>query len=259
MILARIIEHKREEIEKSKENISFKQLQDKLSPLPQRRNFLSAITRPHQINLIAEIKKSSPSGGILREKFSPVEIAEIYELSGATAISILTDKQFFGGELSHISQVRQMVNLPILRKDFIIDEYQIYESAAAGSDAFLLICDILSKEELSHFIGLGSELNMDALVEVHSEEDLEKALEADAPIIGINNRNLHSLKVDLETSFRLMRLIPHHKTVVSESGIKSHEDVMSLKSVGINIVLIGEAFMRSEDIGAKVKEIIGHQ
>lgn len=258
MILTQIIENKRKEIEKSKEKIPLKQLQESLSLLSQRRNFLSSISRPHQINLIAEIKKRSPSSGILREDFSPSTVAEIYEFNGAAAISILTDKEFFGGETSHINQVRQRVNLPILRKDFIIDEYQIYESAVIGSDAFLLISDILSKEELSGFIRLGLELNMDMVVEVHSEEDLEKALKADAPIIGINNRSLHTFKVDLETTPRLMRLIPKHKIVISESGIKSHEDVMFLKSVGINIVLIGEAFMRSGDIGAKVKEIMGH-
>ena len=257
MILARIIEQKKKEIEAVKEKIPLKQLQAELNLLPPRRSFLSSITRPNRINLIAEIKRCSPSSGILREDFSPSMIAEIYEHSGAAAISVLTDKAFFGGETSHISQVRQRVNLPILRKDFIIDEYQIYESKVVGSDAFLLISDILSEEELSRFLHLSSELNMDAVVEVHSEEDLEKALKVEAPVIGINNRNLHTFKIDLETTPRLMRLIPRHRTVITESGIKSHEDVMFLKSVGINIVLIGEAFMRSRDIGAKVREIMG--
>lgn len=257
MILARIIEQKKKEIEAAKEKIPLRKLQAELDLLPPRRDFLSSIARPNRINLIAEIKKCSPSSGILRKDFSPPMIAEIYERSGAAAISVLTDKEFFGGDTSHISQVRQRVNLPILRKDFIIDEYQIYESKVIGSDAFLLISDILSEEELSRFLRLGLELDMHMVVEVHSEEDLEKALKVDALIIGINNRNLHTFKIDLETTPRLMRLIPRHKTVVSESGIKSHEDVMFLRSVGINTVLIGETLLRSEDIGAKIKEIMG--
>lgn len=257
MILARIIEQKKKEIEAAKERVPLEGLQADLSLLPEGRNFLASITRPHRINLIAEVKMSSPSGGILREDFSPAMIAEIYEHSGAAAISVLTDKEFFGGDNSHIGEVRQAVSLPVLRKDFIIDEYQIYESKAIGSDAFLLIADILSVEELSRFVSLGQELKMDMIVEVHSEEDLEKALKVEPPIIGINNRNLHTFKVNLEITPRLMRSIPRHNVVVSQSGIKSYEDVMFLKSVGINTVLIGEAFMKSEDIGAKVKEIMG--
>jgi len=179
-----------------------------------------------------------------------------YQANGASAISVLTDERFFEGRLEYIARIKESVSLPVLRKDFIIDEYQIYESLVAGADAVLLIADILSANELVGFYNLAASLGLDAMVEVHNEEDVEKALAAGAPVIGINNRDLHTFRVDLGVTQKLVRLIPQNKVKVSESGIKSYEDVMFLKSLGVNAVLIGEAFMEAEDIAARMRDIM---
>lgn len=258
MILAQIIESKRREIEEAKSKLSQKALQEKLVFPEKKRSFKSAITNPHRISLIAEIKRCSPSRGIIREDFDPAKIALEYQANGASAISVLTDNPFFGGDLSHIRSVKEKTALPVLRKDFIIDEYQIYESQAASADALLLISELLSKEELRKFNSVCSELEMETFLEIHSEEEWEKVSELDFHIIGINNRDLRTFKVNLETTSRLIRLIPKEKVVVSESGIRTYEDVMWLRSLGIDAVLIGEAFMASRDIGAKMREVMGY-
>ncbi len=260
MILTRIINEKRLEVEESKKNLALEKLLEIISKgrIEPRRNFKNSITKNHHIHLIAEIKKASPSCGVLREDFDPVKIAQVYEANKAESISILTDGKFFQGKLSYISRVREVTTIPILRKDFIIDEYQLYESFIAGADAVLLISDILSEEELTSFLSIVNRLNMSGVVEVHSEWDLEKALKVGSPILGINNRDLHTFKVDINTTSRLIRLIPKGKVVIAESGITSYEKVMFLKSLGVDAVLIGEAFMRSPDIGAKVKEVMGY-
>lgn len=259
MILTKIIEEKRKEIEDSKKKISESELLETLESREPGRihSFKNAISRPHKIHLIAEIKKASPSAGVMREDFVPVKIASIYEASGASAISVLTDEKFFQGRLSYLALIKKHVSLPILRKDFIIDEYQIYESVSAGADAALLIADLLSVEELKRFIDLGRRYRLDFLVEVHTEEDVEKTIDAGAEIIGINNRDLHTFKVDIKMTPRLLKAIPDGKIVVSESGIKSKEEVSYLKSLGIKAVIIGEAFMRASDIGGKIREIMG--
>ncbi|MEA3329051.1 MAG: indole-3-glycerol phosphate synthase TrpC [Candidatus Omnitrophota bacterium] len=257
MILNKILSQKRKEIEEAKAKVSQKGLIEKKSDFPGRRDFKSAISKAHQINLIAEIKKASPSRGIIREDFNPVRIAQLYQNSAARAISILTDQQFFKGSLDYLNQVRQVVTLPILRKDFIIDEYQIYQSALAGADAVLLIAAILSGEELNRFLSVASGIGLDVIVEIHSEKDIEKLSQTDPLIIGINNRDLVSFEVNLDTTERLIRLLPKGKIIISESGVKTHQDVMKLKSLGVNAVLIGEGFMESEDISAKVKEVMG--
>ena len=185
-----------------------------------------------------------------------MKIAITYQANGASAISVLTDERFFEGKLEHLAKVRENVSIPVLRKDFFIDEYQIYETVAYGADAILLICDILSQAELAKFHSIATELGLDCLVEVHNEEDIEKALSVDADIIGINNRDLHTFKVDLAVTQRLIRMIPQNKTIVSESGIKRYEDMMFLRSLGINAVLVGETFMESEDIAAKMRELM---
>jgi indole-3-glycerol phosphate synthase len=258
MILSRIIEEKRVELAKKKEGLALSELKKSLeepSILP-RLDFKKAISA-EGINLIAEIKKRSPSRGILRKGFRPVEIALDYAVAGARALSVLTDEKFFGGDLSLIKEIKKEVSLPVLEKDFIIDEYQVYEARSKGADAVLLIADILSAEEMKRFLGIARSLGMEVLCEVHSEEDLDKAVGAGAEIIGINNRNLHDFKVDIEVTARLARHIPHGKIVVSESGIKTYKDVMYLKSLGVNAVLIGEAFMVADDIVAKVREVMG--
>ena len=256
MILSRIIEDKRRVVEEAKRAKPQEELVKEIRNLSVKSQFKKNISRPHHINLIAEIKKASPSKGILRGDFNAVKIAITYQANGASAISVLTDERFFEGRLEHVTKVRENVSIPILRKDFFIDEYQIYESVAAGADAILLICEILSIAEMTKFHNLARELGLDCLVEVHNDEDIEKALAIDAAIIGINNRDLHTFKVDLGVTQRLIRLIPQNKVIVSESGIKRYEDVMFLKSLGVNAVLIGEAFMEADDIAAKMREMM---
>lgn len=256
MILSRIIEEKRKVVDEAKKAKPLGDLIKEIKSLSVRSSFKKNISRPHHINLIAEIKKTSPSKGILRGDFNPVKIAITYQANGASAISVLTDERFFEGRLEYIPKVRGNVSIPILRKDFFIDEYQIYETVASGAEAILLIPEILSMAQISKFYNLATELGLDCLVEVHNEEDIEKALAIGATIIGINNRDLHTFKVDLGVTQRLIRLIPQNKVIVSESGIKGYEDIMFLKSLGINAVLIGEAFMEADDIAAKMREMM---
>lgn len=258
MLLTKIVEEKKKEVEIAKEKLPLSQIQKQLMVLPSSRGFKQAISKEHEIVLIAEIKKTSPSSGILRQEFDPVRIAQIYRAYGAKAISILTDEKFFQGKLPYIDIVKREVYLPILRKDFIIDKYQIYESKLSGADAILLISDLLSRSELFQFLEICKNLAMDAVVEIQNEEDLNKALSVDSQIIGINNRDLHTFKVNLETTSNLVKLIPEDKKIISESGIKTYEDVMYLKSLGVHAVLIGETFMRSDDIGSKIRELMGY-
>lgn len=256
MILSRIIEDKRRVVEEAKKTVTQDELARRAGAVYLKSQFKKSISRPHHINLIAELKKASPSKGIIRGDFNPVKIAITYEANGASALSVLTDERFFEGKLEYIKKIRESVSIPILRKDFIIDEYQIYETVVGGADAILLIAEILSAAELAGFHGIAKDLGLDVLVEVHNEENVEKALGANAEIIGINNRDLHTFRVELATAQRLIRLIPKDKVTVAESGIKTCEDVMFLKSLGLNSVLIGEAFMEADDIAAKMREIM---
>ncbi|MBD3425840.1 MAG: indole-3-glycerol phosphate synthase TrpC [Candidatus Omnitrophica bacterium] len=256
MILSKIIEEKRREIDRSQKQVPLNELKDKASSMYTKSMFRKSISRRGHINLIAEIKRSSPSKGIIRQDFDPLRIALAYQASGASAISVLTDERFFDGKLEYLKLVKERVTIPVLRKDFIIDEYQIYETLVSGADALLLIAQILTQEELTRYLAFTRELGMDALVEVHNEEDVEKALASNAAIIGINNRDLSDFNVDISNTQRLIRLIPETKVIVSESGIETYEQVMFLKSLGVNCVLIGETFMRAENIGQKVRELI---
>lgn len=256
MILGRIVEEKRKVVEEAKRILPQENVLAEIRNVCVKSSFKKNISRPHHINLIAEIKKASPSKGVIRGDFNPSRIAVTYQANGASAISILTDERFFEGKLEYIKKVKESVTLPILRKDFIIDEYQIYESVLAGADAILLICEILSLDELTRFYNLAVSLGLDVLMEAHNEEDMEKAIASGAQIIGINNRDLHTFRVDMGVTQRLIRLIPPGRVKVSESGIKSYEDVMFLKSLGVNAVLIGEAFMESDDIAAKMREMM---
>ena len=256
MILSRIIEEKRREVEESKRQKPLETLAREVKGICVKSSFKKNISRPHHINLIAEIKKASPSKGILRGDFNPVKIGITYQAGGASAISVLTDERFFEGHIEYIKKVKESVSLPVLRKDFIIDEYQVYESVAAGADAILLIAELLETNEMTGLYNLAVSLGLDVLMEAHTEEDVEKALAAGGSIIGINNRDLHTFKVDLGVTQKLIRLIPQNKIKVSESGIRTYEDVMFLKSLGVNAVLIGEAFMEAGDISAKMREIM---
>lgn len=253
-ILDNIILEKISEVEKIKETFSNGYF--KKEPFPETKDFKWSLVND-QISMIAEIKKQSPSAGLIRENFDPVEIAKIYEKAGADAISVLTDEKFFGGKSTFLQQVKQSVTLPILRKEFIIDEFQIYESRYLGADAVLLIASVLSEDMLKNCIRIASKLHMDCLVEVHSEADLEKSLCVGAEIIGINNRNLDTFVVDINTSLSLKKKIPDNVVTVSESGIKTREDVLKLEACGFNAVLVGETLMKEERIENKLHELKG--
>lgn len=202
---------------------------------------------PEKLSLIAEIKKASPSAGVIVESFDPVAIAKNYARAGAEAISVLTDEQFFQGRLEYLAQVREAVSVPLLRKDFILDEVQIMEAAAAGADAVLLIVAALEQEQLHRLLETAATYQMEALVEVHSLEELDRALETDAQIIGINNRNLATFEVDLSVTERLSEEVPSDVVLVSESGIKTAADLARVRACGVNAVLIGEALMRAQN------------
>jgi indole-3-glycerol phosphate synthase len=220
------------------------------------RSFARALARTDRINIIAEIKRRSPSKGIIREVFDPVRIAESYQSGGAVALSVLCEEDFFDGSLDHLEAVSGVVDLPLLRKDFIIDEYQIYESAARSADAVLLITAILDDPLLGRLLGLARELNLDALVEVHSSDEMKRAVRAGANIIGVNNRNLTTFEVDLNTSFELAEMAPRDAILVSESSLSQGSDIRRLKQAGFSGFLIGEHLMRADDPGRALRELI---
>jgi len=258
-ILKKIVEDKRIELQEQKRKIPLKILKEQISNLPPTRNFKAAI-KGQNLSLIAEIKKASPSVGVIREGFDPAELAKTYELNGASAISVLTEKKYFSGDLNYLKVVKEITAVPVLRKDFIFDEYQIYESRVAGADAILLIVSILDDETLAKLLDLTKKLGLDALVETHTEREIERALKNGAEIIGINNRNLDTFEVNLVNSVNLLHLIPLNKVVVSESGVHDRKDMIILKNSGVDAALVGEAIVRSEDVGKKIRELLGkHQ
>ena len=223
----------------------------------QARPFRKAISNPRHLNLICELKKASPSEGVIREDFQPLRIAGIFEYAGAAAISVLTEPRFFKGRPSYLKTVRQVTTIPILRKDFIFESYQLYESALLETDAFLLIASLLTEAELKDLIALGRTLAMDALVEVHTDEDLKKAVAVGAEMIGINNRDLKTLTVDTDRAKRLLAHIPKGIPVVIESGFSRHEELMDYKSLGVHAFLVGTSLMKAEDIAKKIHELLG--
>ncbi len=256
-ILKQIVAKKSQRLIQRKSEFPEADLIKKIDTSSPPRFFFKSINRPRRISLIAEVKKASPSRGVIRPDFDPCDIVKTYKETGVQAISVLTEEDYFLGDINYINKIKQLVELPILRKDFIIQPYQIYESRAFGADALLLITELLSQESLSEFLDLSKSLGMDCLVEVHTEKDIKKALKAKAEFIGINNRDLNTLKVDLRTTERLYPLIPKDKTVVVESGIKTYQDILFLKVLGVKAVLIGEAFMEASDIQARIREIMG--
>jgi indole-3-glycerol phosphate synthase len=250
--LVKILAEKKKEVVRLKRSPLFNR-DKKRQPL---RNFKAAISMPQKISLIAEIKFASPSAGLIREKTDPIPIGRVYENAGAAAISLLTDQPFFQGDLEQLPRLKTAISLPILRKDFIIDEVQLWEAFFYGADAVLLIARILSQQQLTEYIDLCRELGMAALTEVHSRDDLEKAVASGAEIIGINNRDLDSFKVDIDTTFKLAPLVPNNCVLVSESGITTKGDIRALHTTSIQAVLIGSALMRSKDPAKKTKEIV---
>ena len=255
-ILERILEHKRREVEERRRAVPIGRIEEAIRSVGPPRDFKRAISSDG-ISLIAEIKKASPSAGVLREDLDPVGLASAYEAAGAAAISVITDRRFFMGELDYLRRVREAVDLPVLRKDFIIDEYQVIESRAWGADAALLIAAALEKRRLEELIRLVEEIGMTALVEVHDEAELEAALESGAQVIGINNRDLRTFEVSLEVTARLVPLIPEGKLIVSESGIKTRRDIELLSELEVDAVLIGEALVRSDDPKRAIKALFG--
>jgi len=250
-----IIEHKKHKLEKAERDLPLAEIERMAAPV-KNRGFKSAISKGNKINLIAELKKASPSHGVIRHDYDPEAIARIYKKSGAAALSVLTEDKYFQGSLDHLKEVRRAVDLPIMRKDFIISEYQIFESAVAGADAVLLIAAALDRGMLKALFHEAKSLGMDTVIEVHDQRDLDKALGVDAEIIGINNRNLKTLEVDIGTTRELTEKVPAGKIMISESGLREPEEVQSLASAGIRAVLIGTAFMEADDIGAEVKRVM---
>jgi len=256
MILTKIIEQTRKDLIERKRSISQDKLIDQVQGLKPARDFAQALCRPNTINIIAEAKKASPSKGLIRPDFDPVWIARCYEQSGAGAVSVLTEEHFFQGHLDYLRQIRRFVSLPIIRKDFIVDPYQVYEARAAGADAILLITAALELTQLSFLLNLTHDLGMQALVEVHTEEELHQALKANPKIIGINNRNLMTFSTDINTTIKLRALIPDGIITVSESGINTADDITRLRACGIDAFLIGESLMRETDPGLKLKQFL---
>lgn len=257
VILDEIYKHKLLEVEESKKRVSLSKLEEALPGLPPVKDFEATLRAGKAIKLIAEIKAASPSAGILREGLDPVGLALEYQRAGVVAISVLTDEKFFHGSLSNLERVRKAVSLPLLRKDFIIDSYQLYEARVAGADAALLIARLLDKKTLETLLKLAGQLGLACLVEVHTGEELRKVLDTPARLIGINNRDLDTFKVDLNTTLKLLPLITGNRTVVSESGINTREDVRRLEKAGVRAILVGEALVRSKDVTSKIRELLG--
>jgi indole-3-glycerol phosphate synthase len=257
MILDEIVAYKKEELARTKRKEPLADVRARAADAGPLRGFGLALAAQSQIKLIAEVKKASPSKGVIRQDFDPVAIAQVYETSGAACLSVLTEQRYFQGHLDYLGQIRRAVGLPLLRKDFIIDGYQIFEARAAGADAVLLIAAYLERSQLEDYLGIAAELGLDALVEAHTGRELERSLLAGAAIVGINNRDLSSFVVSLGTTFDLLTEIPDDRTVVSESGISSREDVERLQAAGVDAILVGESLMREKDISKKVRELLG--
>ena len=264
-ILEKIIADKKAEVSYRRSQKSLEQLKEDVRSKPKCRNFYKAVTKPNHrgINVIAEVKKASPSAGVIRQDFDPVTIAQTYEKCGADAISVLTDEKYFQGRLEYINQIKQVVDLPVLRKDFIIDVWQVYESRAAGADAILLIAEALKPGELMDLMIAAAELTLTVLLEVHQADTLlaVRSLigfpKKGYSILGINNRDLSTMQADLNTTSRLAELFDNKNELVAESGIKSRADVEKLKSVGVRAVLVGQVLCESPDIEKKFTELFG--
>ncbi len=257
MILDEIILYKKKELIETKRHVPLSEVKAKASDREPVRGFEKALSEGNDIKLVAEVKKASPSKGVIREDFDPVDISKSYTRSGATCLSVLTEKKYFQGKLDYLSEIRKAVSLPLLRKDFIIDPYQIPEARAAGADAILLIAACLERRQIEDLMNIAKELGLDVLVESHTYKELDKALLAGASLVGINNRDLKTFTVSVQTTLDLLKDIPDDRTVVSESGIKTRDDVIKLQQAGVDAVLVGESLMREKDIGKKVKELLG--
>lgn len=258
-ILDQIVTTKRAEIDRARQAVSERELRGKLSHAPPVRDFFAALSSGPPLRLIAEVKKASPSKGVIRADFDPVAIAQVYEQHGAACLSVLTDASYFQGSLDYLRQIRAAVSIPLLRKDFILDRYQLLEARLGGADAVLLIAECLDDCQLRSLHNEALELGMTPLVEFYDPANLPRVLDAGALLIGINNRDLHTFTVDLEHTLRLREQIPSDRLVVAESGIEQREDVVRLAAGGVQAMLVGESLMRAADIGAAVDRLLGAQ
>ncbi|HJV34681.1 indole-3-glycerol phosphate synthase TrpC [Geomonas sp.] len=260
-VLKKIVDYKQGELAAEKAAAPLNEITARLADLEDHpRGFEAALRNACESGwtaIIAEVKKGSPSKGVIRPDFDPLEIASIYQDNGASCLSVLTDQHFFLGHLGYLALIREQVSLPLLRKDFIFDPYQIYQARAAGADAILLIAAMLDLPQLRDFHALARELALDVLLEVHDERELETALKTDCTMIGINNRNLRTFGVDIATSERLAAQIPEGRLIVAESGINRREEIVRLTEKGLHAFLIGESLMRETDIGEKLRELLG--
>lgn len=257
-ILKKILARKAEEVAERIAKCSLSQLQDSVQAMPATRGFVHALQAKiaaGQSAVIAEIKKASPSKGVLRENFHPADIARSYQAHGAACLSVLTDVDFFQGSDDYLKAVRQAVDIPLLRKDFMIDPYQVYEARAIGADCILLIVSALSDQQMSELADVAAQLNLDVLVEVHDGDELERALKMKLPMVGINNRNLRTFEVSLDTTLDLLDRIPQDCLVVTESGILAKQDVQKMREHNVHTFLVGEAFMRADEPGEALAEL----
>ena len=256
-ILDEIVVAKRKEIAAARQRVSEDALRGQIETAPAPRDFFAALAAGDTIRLIAEVKKASPSAGLIRDDFDPVAIAQVYASHGASCISVLTDAPYFQGRLDDLRDVRQAVELPVLRKDFILDSYQLLEARAAGADAVLLIAECLDNSDLRKLFNESVELGMTPLVELYEPENLSRVFDAGATLIGVNNRNLHTFEVDLDHVLRLREQIPDRCVLVAESGIRSRADVERLSAAGVDAMLVGESLLRQKDIGTAVDALLG--
>lgn len=256
-ILERIVASKRDEIDRAVSMRSLDQLRIALANAPPVRDFLAPLADSPPIRLIAEVKKASPSKGVLRERFDPLSIAAEYEQAGASCISVLTDEPYFQGSLNSLAEIRQLVSIPVLRKDFIVDAYQIFEARVAGADAVLLIAECLAADDLKRLYMVTRELGMHALIELYDERNLQAVLDTGTPLVGVNNRDLNSFEVDLKHTLRLRTQIPSDRVLVGESGIFSRADALLLERNGVQAMLVGESLIRQEHIAPAVRHLLG--
>jgi indole-3-glycerol phosphate synthase len=256
-ILDEILEQKRREVAAARERVSFNVLESRLASSPPVRGFLAALLAANRPGLIAEVKKASPSAGLIRPDFDPVTIARHYEVAGATCLSVLTDEHFFQGHLNYLRDIRQIVRIPVMRKEFIIDRYQIAEARVAGADCVLLIAECLDDVQLHDLYGYARSLGMDVLIELYDLENVPRVLATGTKLLGINNRDLRTFVTSLEHTFTVKKLVPDDVLLVSESGIGTHADILRLRSEGIGAVLVGESLMRQSDIGVAVRTLMG--
>lgn len=256
-VLAKIVARKRDEIAAAQAKRPLELILDELAQAPPVRDFAAALRGHSTIRTIAEVKKASPSAGLIRADFDPVQIARIYEQHGAACISVLTDEHFFQGHLDYLRAVRQAVSIPVLRKDFILERYQVAEARAAGADAILLIAECLDDCRMRDLYFYASELGMESLIEIYEPENLDRVLKLQPNLLGVNNRNLKTMVTDLAHSFNLRPQVPPEIVFVSESGINQREHVVALERAGVQAMLVGETLMRSPDIGRKLDELLG--